>query len=340
MRDVAHEAGVSKALVSIVFRGVAGASDETRQRVFEAAERIGYRANRTASLLARRRTRHLGVTMHPHNAFHAELVEVIQAAADEVGYEIVLSIVTPKRDELRAVETLLEFRCEALILLGSQQTRRELDRLAGTVQVTLVGRKDAPRTLDVVRSDDDRGLDLIVDHLVGLGHRRIVHVDGGHGAIAGDRRRAFQAAMQRHGLADLASVVPGGEAEQDGWRAAEDLLRDAELPTAVVAFNDHCGFGVMGRLQRAGVSVPADVSVTGFDDAAIARYASVDLTTVSQDAVTQATWAVQTAVARLDGEVADAQRLVVEPTLVLRSTTDVPRTGPVHADGTGPRAGG
>ena len=110
-----------------------------------------------------------------------------------------------------------------------------------------------------------------------------------------------------------------------------------ELPTAVVAFNDHCGFGVMGRLQRAGVSVPADVSVTGFDDAAIARYASVDLTTVSQDAVTQATWAVQTAVARLDGEVADAQRLVVEPALVLRSTTDVPRTGPVHADGTGPR---
>ena len=201
MRDVAHEAGVSKALVSIVFRGVAGASDETRQRVFEAAERIGYRANRTASLLARRRTRHLGVTMHPHNAFHAELVEVIQAAADEVGYEIVLSIVTPKRDELRAVETLLEFRCEALILLGSQQTRRELDRLAGTVQVTLVGRKDAPRTLDVVRSDDDRGLDLIVDHLVGLGHRRIVHVDGGHGR---DRRRP-------------ATRVPRGDASATAW---------------------------------------------------------------------------------------------------------------------------
>ena len=119
MRDVAEAAGVSKALVSIVFRGVPGASDETRARVFAAAERIGYRANRTASMLALRRTRHLGVAMHLRNAFHAELVEAIQAAADEAGYEIVLSIVTDRHDEARAVETLLEFRCEALILLGS-----------------------------------------------------------------------------------------------------------------------------------------------------------------------------------------------------------------------------
>jgi LacI family transcriptional regulator len=85
MADVAAAAGVSKALVSIVFRGAAGASDATRARVFRAAERLGYRTNRSASLLKLHRTRHLGVTMHVRSAFHAELVEGIQEAADHGG---------------------------------------------------------------------------------------------------------------------------------------------------------------------------------------------------------------------------------------------------------------
>ncbi len=325
MRDVAEEAGVSKALVSIVFRGVPGASDQTRARVFAAAEQIGYRTNRTASMLALRRTRHLGVAMRLRNAFHAEVVEAIQAATDQAGYEIVLSIVTDRHDEARAVETLLEFRCEAVILLGSQQSREALARLASAVPVILIGRQDAPDAIDVVRSADDRGLGMLVDHLVGMGHRRIAHVDGGRGTIAGDRRRGYRSAMRRHGLLDDALVITGGPTEEDGWRAAEQLLGGEELPTAVVAFNDNCAFGVLGRLARAGIGVPGEVSVTGYDDAAIARYASVDLTTVSQEGETQATWAVEAAIARLEGEPDEVRRLVVEPVLVTRGTTGAPR---------------
>ena len=82
MRDVAEAAGVSKALVSIIFRRAVGASDETRARVLQVADEIGYRPNRTASLLASRRTKHLGITLNVRNAFHAELVDGIQAAAD------------------------------------------------------------------------------------------------------------------------------------------------------------------------------------------------------------------------------------------------------------------
>ena len=119
MADVAAAAGVSKALVSIVFRGAPGASQATRERVFRAAEQLGYRTNRTASLLKLHRTRHLGVTMNVRSAFHAELVEGIQEAADREGYQIVLSTITANHDERRAIETLLEFRCESLILLGS-----------------------------------------------------------------------------------------------------------------------------------------------------------------------------------------------------------------------------
>src|SRR6476620_9821502 len=99
MADVAARAGVSKALVSLVFRNVPGASPETRARILEAADQLGYRHNRTASLLARRRTHVLGVTMVLRNVFHAELVDDLQAEADERGYALVLSNLTRTRDE-------------------------------------------------------------------------------------------------------------------------------------------------------------------------------------------------------------------------------------------------
>lgn len=323
MRDVAVAAGVSKALVSIVFRGAPGASDATRARVFAAAEQIGYRTNRTASLLALRRTKHVGLTMVVRNAFHAELVEGVQAAADEAGYELVLSTVTAGHDERRAVETLLEFRCEALILLGSDLPRADLGALADGRPVVVVGRRLALDGVEVVRTADDRGLEAVVDHLVGLGHRRIAHVDGGRGTIAADRRRGYHRAMRRHGLAAEARVLAGGRDEADGRRAAEELLR-GPLPSAVTAFNDHCALGVLDGLTRAGVAVPEAVSVTGYDDSLVAQLAAVDLTSVSQEAAAQARWAVQAAVQRLEGVRTTPEHAVLRPRLVVRGSTAPP----------------
>jgi DNA-binding LacI/PurR family transcriptional regulator len=323
MRDVASAAGVSKALVSIVFRGAAGASDETRARVFAAAERIGYRTNRTASLLALRRNKHLGLTMSVRNAFHAELVEGLQAAADEAGYELVLSTVAPGHDERRAVETLLEFRCEALILLGSDLPRADLAELATARPVVVVGRRLALDAVEVVRTADDRGLEAVVDHLVRLGHRQIVHVDGGRGTISADRRRGYLRAMRRHGLSATTRVLRGGSEESDGRRAAEEMVRGS-LPTAVTAFNDHCALGVLDRLTRAGVSVPGAVSVTGYDNSLVAQLAAVDLTSVSQEAAVQARWAVQAAVQRLEGARSRPEEVVLQPRLVTRGSTAPP----------------
>jgi DNA-binding LacI/PurR family transcriptional regulator len=321
MADVAAAAGVSKALVSIVFRGAAGASDATRARVFQAAEQLGYRTNRTASLLKLRRTRHLGVTMSVRNAFHAELVETIQEAADREGYQIVLSTVTESHDERRAIETLLEFRCESLILLGSELGRQMLDDLASSVPVVLVGRRVATDSIDVVRTADDKGLGLVVDHLVGLGHHHIAHIDGGRHTISADRRRGYRTAMRRHGEGQHIQVVAGGSTEADGRRAADQLLRCDPLPTAVTTFNDHCAVGVIDRLARAGVVVPDAVSVAGYDNAPIAQFTAINLTTVSQEAATQAQWAVRAAVERLEGVRHETQESVLEPRLIVRGST-------------------
>jgi DNA-binding LacI/PurR family transcriptional regulator len=321
MADVAAAAGVSKALVSIVFRGAAGASEATRVRVFQAAEQLGYRTNRTASLLKLHRTRHLGVTLNVRNAFHAELVEGIQEAADGEGYQIVLSTVTGSHDERRAVETLLEFRCESLILLGSELTESMLDDLAASVPVILVGRRTTTDSVDVVRTADDKGVGLVVDHLVGLGHHDITYIDGGRHTISADRRRGYRTAMRRHHKNQYVRVLAGGSAEGDGWRAADQLLQLDQLPTAVTAFNDHCAVGVIDRLTRAGVAVPEAVSVAGYDNAPIAQFAAINLTTVSQEAPTQAQWAVRAAIERLEGIRHEARESILEPRLVVRGST-------------------
>lgn len=323
MRDVAAAAGVSTALVSIVFRGAPGASEETRARVFAVAEQLGYRTNRTASLMKLRRTKHLGVTMQMHSAFHAELADGIQRTADTAGYRIVLAPVTATYDERRAVDTLLEFRCEALLLLGSDLPVDELRRLSAQVPLVLVGRRARLDHVDVVRSSEQRGQALLVDHLADLGHRRIAHVHGGEHPIASERRRGFRTAVHRRGLAGLAATVAGGPTEQDGLRAAEALLGLPEPPTAVVAFNDHCALGVIEGLRRRGVRVPEDCSVAGYDNSGFGALAAIDLTSVSQEPEALAEAAVKAAVARLEegGGAGDPGDTVLEPRLVVRGST-------------------
>jgi DNA-binding LacI/PurR family transcriptional regulator len=321
MADVAAAAGVSKALVSIVFRGAAGASEATRERVFRAAEQLGYRTNRTASLLKLHRTRHLGVTMHVRSAFHAELVEGIQEAADREGYQIVLSTITGNHDERRAVETLLEFRCESLILLGSELSKSMLDDLARSIPVVLVGRRAAIDAVDVVRTADDKGLGLVVDHLIELGHHDIAHIDGGRHTISADRRRGYRTAMRRNHQGGHVRIFAGGTGEVHGWRAAEELLTQDQLPTAVATFNDHCAVGLIDRLSGAGVAVPDAISVAGYDNAPIAQYAAINLTTVSQEAPAQAQWAVRAAVERLEGVRHGTRESILEPRLIVRGST-------------------
>ncbi|SNY48877.1 LacI family DNA-binding transcriptional regulator [Paractinoplanes atraurantiacus] len=320
LSDVAARVGVSPASVSLVLRGAPGPSAETRERVLAAAAELGYRADRTASLLARRRRHLLGVMLDVRNPFHAELVEELHVEADRSGYEVVLSTLTRNRDEDGAIETLLDFRCEALILLGPDADSSSLDKLAEQVPCVVVGRMERDAQVDVVRSADDVGVDAALDHLIGLGHSRIAFVDGGSGAVAQARRRGYRRAMRRAGLS--ARVLRGDHTEEGGVRAGKELLTDR--PTAVMASNDRLAVGVMDAFLRAGVDVPGEVSVVGYDDSTLARLAHIDLTSVNQDAAGQARNAVRAAVSRLDGGRAQRSEFVLVPHLVVRGSTSAP----------------
>jgi DNA-binding LacI/PurR family transcriptional regulator len=327
MRDVAARVGVSQTLVSLVLRNAPGASAETRERVLRAAAELGYRPDTAAQVLRRNRSRHIGVLFTMRQPFDVDLVEAIYPAAERHGYHVVLGAIGAGRDDRQAVEELLAYRSEALILNGTTITAAQLARVADQMPVVDIGRRHTGDSVDVVRVDDERGAGLAVDHLVGFGHRSIVHIDGGDLPAAAERRRGYQQAMLRHGLAGHIRILPGDYSEESGATASRDVLGEQELPTAIFAANDRCAHGVLDTLTRARMEVPGDMSVAGYDDSAIARLSFVNLTTIRQDAAQMAEQAVQAIIERLDHGRLEARELVLDPTLIVRGTTGPPASG-------------
>ncbi|WP_307109739.1 LacI family DNA-binding transcriptional regulator [Rhodococcus sp. SORGH_AS_0303] len=322
MTDVARAAGVSTALVSIVFRDSPGASDATRARVREIADELGYVRDRRASSLRQSHSRLLGVVFELQQPFHGDLVEHVYSAAARRGYEVALSAVAPSRGETAAIDSLRHDRCEATILLGSRLPEDELAALARTVPTVVVARRvDTPDTV-TVRSDDVAGITLAVRHLEELGHRRIAFVDGDGAPGSEDRSAGFLDALS-HIDDSRAEVVRGGLTEDDGARAVEGLLDTEHPPTAVIAFNDRCATGVLAALVARGLAVPRDMSVIGYDDSRVAGLDHVALTTVSQDAESLADAAVDAALTLTVDD--SAPSIVLTPSLVSRSTTGAPR---------------
>ena len=316
LMDVAEAAGVSRALVSIVMRDAPGASEATRLKVQRAAKELGYRPDSRARLLRSSRTRLLGVSFSTSHPFHAEIVDAAYAGASLRGYDIALSAVAKGRPESRAVESLLDLGCEALIMISPALGKDELAGYAARLPVVSLLRDDVGESLDSVSSDDDAGIRIALAHLTSLGHQRIAHVDGGDAVSSPQRREAFRAEMAGRGLESR--VISGGATEEDGLRAGQELLHD--LPTAVVAFNDRCALGIWESFRAAGLRVPEDVSVLGYDDSQFARLSYVQLSSVSQDAPLLARAAVDRAIDRLEGSTPPAH-LVRTPHLVIRSTT-------------------
>lgn len=324
MADVAAHLGVSRQLVSIVMRDMPGASEATRQRVREAASRLGYQPHIGARSLRQTRSTQIGVSFAPAHTTEPDIVEAIYPEVTRSGYRVVLSAQTATRTTTEAVDELLGYRCAALIVIGSDLSDAAMRTLArrAKVPVVVIGAGVPNSAYDVVRSAGETGTALMVDHLVGLGHRRVAYVHAGTMSSAEPRRQGYLAAMAAVGLEADVVEVPGEDyTEEAGASATRLLLRRPLLPTAVVAGNDQQAFGVMTVLARAGVSVPTQVSVTGFDDSRLARLSCLDLTTARQDPVQMGRAAVEAAVHRIENEDAAPSVALVQPTAVVRSST-------------------
>ncbi len=326
MEDVARVAGVSRALVSLVIRDSPKVSERSRRDVLAAAERLGYRPNLVARNLASRRTMTIGVLLNDlHNPFFAEVADGILEAADRTDYRVLFS--TGRRraaDEAHAVEAFLELRVDGIILVSPHIPAGQVESAAGEVPLAVVCRSLRSHTVDTVSNDERVGADLAVAHLVGLGHRKIVHIDGGSGAGGPPRRAGYRRAMRAHGLAELARVVHGDFTEQSGARAVSQLLVDGDVPTAIFAANDLSALGAFDRLAEAGLRVPADVSLIGYDNTGLASMHHMSLTTIDQPRATMGRLAFETLLERIGRTRTEVVSHAVLPTLVVRTSTGPP----------------
>src|SRR6266849_5346361 len=324
--DVAAYAGVSKSVVSRVLRDDPAVSPARRAAVLVAVEAIGYRPNAVARSLVQRRTYNVGVIVSDlHNIFFAEVLDGLYAAAAARGYRALIT--TGNRDpvaEQLALEQLLELRADGVVLAGARLSADVIAAVARLVPIALVGSDLRLRDVDVVVDDDFHGATLAVDHLVKLGHRDIALIDGGQGAGAAQRRAGYETAMQRARLATHARVEPGDFTEEGGYEGARRLLRGGRRPTAIFASNDQSAIGALNAIEEAGLDVPRDISLIGYDNTALAALRHISMTTIHQPRRQIGEMAMTAVLRRIERPAAKAQRHVLAPELVLRATTSKP----------------
>ena len=297
-------------------------SETKRARVLAAAARLGYRPNAMARSLASRRTKTVGVVLDDlRNPFFSEIADGIEELASQRGYQLLLgSGGRQAARERSAVTTLLEYRVDGIILVSPRMRVSDIRAAAAEVPVVLVGRQCRDVDADVVVVDEARGVELVLEHLLSLGHRHITHVNGGTAAGGPQRRTAFLREVRQQRLSRTATVVDGDFTEEAGAEAAELLLAQPSLPTAVFAANDMVASGLLAGFDQAGVEVPRDVSIVGYDDSHIARLPRILLTTVHQPRSAMGAMALELLLDRLDHR-RDPIVHLVEPSLVVRSTT-------------------
>jgi DNA-binding LacI/PurR family transcriptional regulator len=323
LEDVARLAGVSRALVSLVIRESPKVSERSRREVLAAAEQLGYRPNLMARNLASRHTTTIGVLLNDlNNAFFAELADGILQEAARSNYSVMFS--TGQRRpalEARAVEAFLELRVEGIILVSPRLPIGPIEAAARVVPLVVVCRTLRSNLVDTVNIDEHEGARLAVGHLVGLGHEKIVHIDGGRGGGSARRRGGYRQAMRRHGLAELSRTVGGDFTALSGARAVSALLRSGELPTAIFAANDLSATGALDRLDEEGLQVPDDISLVGYDNIGLAAMHRISLTTIDQPRADMGRLAVQTLLERIGRSRNAAVAHAVSPLLVVRRTT-------------------
>jgi len=323
MHDVAARAGVSHQTVSRVLNDFAGIRPETRQRVLEAIDHLGYRRNLAARTLATGRSQAIGM-LAPETPNYGPLstLYAMQRAAVKAGYHpLVTTSSHDPADVLEGLDFLLGRTIDALVVVAQRPEVSDVveSMKAGIpVAYVLTGHPTVGKSVAV---DQEAGTLLAMEHLYALGHREFQHVAGPAGFTEADMRRStFHAFLRERGLSPHPDLQ-GDWSADSGFAAGLQLDSDV---TAVFCANDQMAQGIMHALRGRGLSVPLDVSIVGFDDVPESAHYNPPLTTVHQDFQAAGEQAVAMLVARLsDPDTPEPPPL--RPWLVERASCTRPR---------------
>jgi LacI family transcriptional regulator len=283
IKDVARKAGVSIASVSRVMNGHGSVGQETRERVMAAVRSLHYVPHSGARSLATQRTNVVGVLLPDlHGEFFSELIRGIDTVARQRRLQLLLSSTHGDAAELAVAIRTMRGRVDGLLVMSPHVDAALLDKnLPSTLPIVLINSplRDARRSTLTI--DSYRGARAMVRHLAGRGHRRIAHVAGPElNFDAQERLRGYRDEMAASLPRAAQQVLPGDFSEKSGYLAGQQLAAQRERPDAVFAANDVIAVGCVAAFREAGLHVPGDISVAGFDDIPLAALVSPALTTV------------------------------------------------------------
>ena len=332
--DVAAAAGVSKSTVSNVVRGVQEVSADTRERVLAAIEDLGYKPNAIARQFVQQRTTMLGVLLGDlSNPYYAQMAQVVERAAFGHGYTTMFCNIEGAGDIAAVgVDALLSQRVAGIVFLAFVARRSQVNEALQSAGIPIVFLGLSEAWGDSVGPRDTEGGRLATEHLLGLGHRRITYVRTPLVERSGDRARhaGYRKAMidAGHQPGPVFVWEPGAEQVRIDRQEVElaQALTTRGAPTALFASNDIGAVALLEACENAGLSVPRDISVIGFDDIAIAGLHRISLTTVAQPLHFQAERAVNLLLERIaDPSIAPRHVRVPVELRVRQSTAAAPR---------------
>jgi LacI family transcriptional regulator len=332
--DVAKECGVALSTVSNVLNnGPRPVRPETRTRILEAVRRLDYHPSAVARGLARRRTNMLGILFGVVessavviNAYSAAVLQGALAAASETGYDIT-HLTTPWRDAEHSLAPFRDRRTDG-VLVVAPPTDSDMMPALTSLGLPLVAVSWPPERGGVpsVDADDFHGARLAMEHLLGLGHRRIAHITGHPNLISAvAREQVYRQCLLEAGITPRPEyVLPGRYETEIGYECARRLLALPEPPTAIFAGNDEIAFGVLEAAREMGFPVPGRLSIVGVDDRPLAALVTPALTTVRQPFDTLGKEAVRLLIRRIEDQSVPAVMHLFPPELAVRASTAPP----------------
>jgi LacI family transcriptional regulator len=284
IKDVARQAGVSVATVSRVINDSGPVREETRRRVRDVARALRFTPHGAARSLITSRTSTLGVLLPDlYGEFFSEVIRGADQTARRQGYHLLVSSSHSDRADVEAALRAMRGRVDGLVLMAPDLDAHALAaNLPASVPVVLLNAAGDGDSADAVTIDNFGGAVAVVRHLIAAGHRKVATITGAvTNHEAQERLRGYAAALGGAGIKRRAEWEPSGAFTEDGgYAAARALLAARPRPTAIFAANDSMAIGAMSAIRDAGLRVPEDVAVAGFDDVPMARYMSPPLTTV------------------------------------------------------------
>lgn len=331
IRSVAEEADVSPATVSRVFNNTAPVDDKTRERILEAADKLGYVPNATARSLSTRETHTFGVLLpYLTGEYFPEVIRGLDEKAQEHGRFLLVSSSHHTPEDTAGALQSMYGRVDGLILMAPQLSPSELrEYLPPEVPVVLLNSAAEGHELNVLSIDNRKGGRLATEHLIEQGHERIAIITGEvTNYDARERLAGYRAAMKDAGLSVRDEwVVSGAFSRSSGEDAMEQLLRLDPAPTAVFVSNDYMAFGAMHALREAGLAVPDDVAIVGFDDIPSAEHFSPSLSSVDARMVDVGTGAIDMLVELTESSTSSREVRQLDPVLRIRASSNGVRNG-------------